>query len=404
MTETQCGVGLLRNHKKYVWKYRHLHESCPLWEKVTDGCDQCAFAKIDDCFREQIRKWAQDNGIPSKEILPNPDEPHLVLDQQEETQDVYAFLEDLSKNSEWEFVRPCHTHADPFLPAFRCIDDICFEDVDYARERNSRRSRNAARAKNARIRCKKECFFHEYCRMNSKKYCSAQDCQDPDQTPYGLEVTGPFSEHDILAAFEKFWEAVPDRRTPDEISLIAKNSGMTTHIFGHTLVMGRMDADLRRVVFYRPQTLEKRYFSFEDAVLLCKTPFRRCGGCFLYPGNWAFSEEKHHLVTPDRAMTAMELFTYAEICQHLSWSSYSYTWSNEKSYGFGYASPELLEVDWNGHSFEVQTHPGSARHIEHIGQIPNNAGWEPLPKLFVKYLPKASAGKDCQEPNQGTQP
>ena len=239
--------------------------------------------------------------------------------------------------------------------------------------------------------------------MNSKKYCNAQDCQNPDQTPYGLEVTGPFSEIDVLAAFVKFWETAPDRCTPEEVSLIARNAGISTRIFGHELVMGRMDAALRRVVFYRPQTLEKRYFSFEEAVLLCKTPFR-WGGRFVYPRRRIYDEEKHRLITPARPMTSVELFTYAEICQHQSWSGYSFTWSTEKSCGIGYASPTLLEVDWNEHSFEVQTQPGRTRYIDHIGQIPNNAGWGPLPELFTKYLPKASVGKDCQEPNQDTQP
>jgi hypothetical protein len=181
---------------------------------------------------------------------------------------------------------------------------------------------------------------------------------------------------------QTYRDALRNARPVEEIAFIANNSGFETTLLGRKLVLARMAANMRDVVFVdrhiRSQTL-----SFEDTLLLMRTPDRR-GGEYSYR---CFRDDK-------REMSEDELFAYAEICQHDHLASYTCMGATKK--GGCYitsVTPRVGWVDWSTYNgFNISMSAGYDHRISSVkSMIGLDRKWGNLPKLFRNSI-KAGAG------------
>ena len=320
--------------KEHTWPYMELYKYCYDLEKIGSNCARCPNNGL-ECLHYTIQSWADHNDVDVMRLLPSK-EAELVLFDDWELEDIEKFLQQVSQKTPWEFAHPKHTVEHPFAPKLLHASELDFREVKDQRKKWRERAIQAAQTKKAVKRCE-ECFFHDLCTDCEKPYFGRpHKCQT--EGPYGMSVPGPYTEAQAYDAAESFWYGLPHIER-EKIELIAFNAGISTYIFGYELKLGKMTAEMDGVEFFRPTTHDRRYVDFEEAVLLCTTPYRHCGK-YHYPDKFR---------KPPRPMTDEEFYTYVEICQH--------KWVRNRGY-MQPSSLDIMSVEWNPdryRTFESET-------------------------------------------------
>lgn len=367
-----------RQWKQHVWSYAELYKSCYNLEKIGSNCERCPHNGF-ECIYETIKSWAEQKGVDVRHLLPST-EPELIRIDDWDTEDIETFLRKVSARTPWEFVQPRLTVDHPFAPRLLQASELDFREVDTRHKERSDRSKRAMQTRKAVKRCEKECFFHKLCDYCEKPYFGRpHGCQVGER--FGMSIPGPYSEEQAYDAAKKFWQSLPHIER-EKIELVAYNAGLSTCIFGYELRLGRMTAEMDGVEFYRPTTGERRYMSFDDALLLCTTPYR-------YKGEYEYPEFKK----PPEPMDDEEFYTYVEVCQH--------SWIRNRGYKQPHA-PEILSVEWRLGGFKSETDKGFDLYFDDIRDIMKYNGG--LPKTVEKFMrSKEEVGKDCPETNSDIQ-
>lgn len=330
------GIGLLekKNGKweKTVWEYFDLYKHCFNLEKVASNCVDCV-ENNRGCFLYTATSMCNEQGLPVPVFPPEEEDSEPVIDTME-TEDIGAFCTAVSKGTRWEYVSPRDANDDPFSPMLLNIEELEFHHVEANREkRHDTAVKSAATRKAVKI-CEKECCYHQYCSLSTKPYNGIpQECQ-AGSSYVSLSVGGPYTEEQFNDSFKQFWDCLPhiDRR---KVELIAQNGGLITNLYGRELMLQRMSEDMDAVDFLWVGSGDTLRVDFEEAVLLCTTPFFS-GKKYVYPG-WE-----------DAGPMPDELFhTYVEICQHDE--------TLQGGWGFSNSYPIIREVEWCGYSIRFDT-------------------------------------------------
>lgn len=379
-----AGVALLYKEgdtwKKKAWPYRELYKYCYSLEKIGSNCARCERSGL-ECIRDTIKSWAEHNNIDPAKFLPS-DEPECLLIDDWEIEDIEEHLHQVSARTPWEFVHPKLTVEHPFAPKLLNASELDFREVETQRKERRERAKKAAQTKKALVRCK-ECFFHRLCHFCEAPYFGRPyECQVGRR--HDVNIPGPFSERQAYDAAESFWHSLPHIER-EKIELIAHNAGISTYIFGYELRLGKMTAEMDGVEFFRPTTHERRYVDFDEAIMLCTTPYRH-NGKYEYP-------EKLRRTRP---MTDEELYTYVEICQHQSTRNRGYQQPS---------SLEVLSVVWNPgayRTFESETGRSYGLSFSDMRDIMKYEYG--LPTTVTRFMKtQEEVGKDCPETNLDTQ-
>lgn len=335
--EAGAGLGLLQKQNGVwvpsVWPYFDLFHHCFNLEKVASNCADC----INDgtecvCYCVQSQAHEQKVKAPT---LPIENERGLLIDDLE-PDEIIRLCKKISRNSAWEFVHPKDTNYFAFAPTLLQIEELFFDEVDQNREERRERAARAVATRRAVKRCKAECSFEGHCKWCVRPYHGRPlECQEGSR--YGhLSVQGPYSMEQFTDAFQRYWESLPhiDRR---KVELIARNAGLSTWVFGHELVLSKMNKEMDAVEFIRPTTGDVRLVDFEEAVMLCTTPYRD-GKEYVYPsksGSWR--EEFWNADVPP--MPDEEFFAYIEVCVN--------DCTLQGGLGFSNSYPEIRIIEWH---------------------------------------------------------
>lgn len=372
------GLGVLYKEngvwKRRAWQYMELYKYCYNLEKLGSNCARCPNNGL-ECIYDSVASWAQHHNVNSDPLLPSKDPEFIRIDDWE-TEDIEGFLREVSKGTPWTFVNPRFTVAHPFAPRLLSVCEMEFTAVSENREELRDKAKRAARTRKAVKRCK-ECFFQELCDWCETPYHGRPyDCQNKENKGrYGFSVPGPYSEEQAYDAAQSFWYNLPHIER-EKIEFIAYNAGISTYIFGHELRLGKMTAEMDGVEFFRPTTHERRQVDFDEAVLLCTTPYRH-NGKYEYPG---FGK-------PPRPMTDEEFYTYVEVCQH--------RWIRNRGYKQP-SAPEILSIEWNPDSyytFESETDSGFGLNFTDIRSIMKYNGG--LPKTVGVFMRSREEVEKC---------
>lgn len=346
--EAGTGLGLLQRKngewESTIWPYFELFKYCFNLEKIASSCGNCIHDGS-ECVQYCIQSMCGETGLPEPK-LPIENDRALVIDDLE-VDDVIKLCKKVSRNSAWEFAHPKDATLHEFAPRLLQLEEIYFNEVDTCREERCERAQRAANTQKAVKRCKKECVFEESCEWCTRPYHGRPwKCQNKDKSLYGsLDILGPYNQEQFTDAHQRFWNQLPhiDRR---KVELIAYNGGITTYVFGYELVLSKMNKLMDAVEFVRPRTGEVRLVDFEEAVLLCTTPYRDHDDVYIYPHRLSGWTERYWDDDPVH-MPDDEFFTYVEICQQ--------DCTLQGGWGYSNDYPSIQEVRWSPGAVHFET-------------------------------------------------
>ena len=361
---TQEGFGILRldergEWEKRTWSYAELHDMCFNIEKLASNCQHCDDRDI--CFIACIETWAAETGKPGITWKIRDSESgglfaDVDVEEKDEVAELMKRLEKFTAKSAWQFISPLHCIDEAFSPRLLEIDELNFDlkTIEDNRKTRSERSQNAAATRRALKRCKNECWYNTLCVLNERPYYGRPaKCQE-GRAYNSFSHGGPYTERQMYAAAQDFWENLkadnPNVFSPEQIAYIAYNAGRSTWIYGCEYTLGRMTEKMDMVEFYNPtQRKPNLYVTFDDARLLCTTPYYHRGS-YEYPGRYrtqynrsgySYGRVRRNTGTwHEPPKMPPELFyAYLEVCQH--------TWIRNR----GYTRPsqiKILSVEWDG--------------------------------------------------------
>jgi hypothetical protein len=384
--EAGSGLGLLEmkngQWEKTIWGYFDLFKYCFNLEKIASNCAGCQNNGT-DCVLYCIQSRAEEKGIPVPK-LPVERKDNSVIDDLD-PDEIGELLKRLSANSPWEYVSPKSTSANPFSPSLLQIEEVAFLEVEEIRQARHEQAQKAADTRKAVKRCKKECVYEPYCRWCVQPYWGRpRDCQNGN--PYGsLSVGGPYVQKQFDKSFYTFWQGLPhlDRK---KIEMIAFNAGITTNIFGYELMLSKMVDLMDAVEFIRPTTGDTRLVDFEEAVMLCTTPYRE-DGQYVYPSRTSSYRNRVWTDSPP-PMPDDELFTYVEICQH--------DCTLQGGWGFSNSYPTIREVMWSPGHVKFDTDKSwCSGHVSSVFDFTQSYSQQNFPKM-AQWVSAKEAGETGQ--------
>lgn len=350
---------------KKIWTYAEVFHNCFNLEKIGSNCGDCELRGASCFFSVLPELGCPDNLVPLKQNNASI----LAISSLDVAEDIKPYLKKVSARTPWELVSPKTATGMEFTSSRLTVANLSMWSIPSRKKELSARARMAAASRKAVHVCKATCVFYPRCPMAEPPYRGAPaECQDDIDTggqrtwrynAINRDVPGPFDQAQLDDSAESYWRDLP-RGPRENMELIAYNSGISIWLYGYEMVLGKMDENLMLVEFYRPSRLkpEVKTFSFEDAVLLCTTPYQQRGK-YVMPYGGEGSEFKQ----PPRPMTDVERHTYMEVCQHgylnnryysrpsqivitgVSWSPYGYVAiSADTDYGYPLTFKTPLDI------------------------------------------------------------
>ena len=375
----------------YKLSVRELERMCTSAIKYGLGCTTCqhyAPSNPGDCYLRQIVAHTKSLNWRSRVFVPPEEAPADSFCPE----DLHKFLVKAVKNgyklsNGYKYLSPKLTREQLVVPPKECggVPYLRYYDnhvldistVEDNREAASSRARATAQTKRNEKRCTNECIFAPcgyFCTKSSRSWVT--HCRE------GFSG-GPFSKERTAQLYGAWVRSFPRRRSLEEISLIVYNAGDSTRIFGYEMILAGFDPGLEYVQFVHPTGKHWKYFRYEDALEIMRTPWRHDGAYSKMPIMWdppILSEE--------------QLWTYAEIRQKTETPGYAYY--------CGWATPQILWVDWHGTSFTIHTHCGWDRYVDGVTGAAKLFGVRNTIQSGAKL--QALEAEVHQESNQGTQP
>ena len=220
----------------------------------------------------------------------------------EERSDLHRKLSKDCRTCGYTFLPPS-TMIREFQESFIFLDDVDFNEGIENLSKRSQRSKDAAVTRKHLKICENECMHFLDCTQLTKPlYGAPTKCQQKGVWGYG--VKGPFKKEHVHAMLDKFMSE-PGRRSWEEVSFIAQNGGVSTHIFGYEIELRGMTQDMKNVEFSRVGTQTWKTYSFDDAMTLLTTPWRD-GKSYVYP------EIRHNCENLGKE----QMLLYVEACHH----------------------------------------------------------------------------------------
>lgn len=319
---------------------RTLYAQCYDLAKLGTNCEACR-KKGRVCMESLLMKCANEHNLS---FTPSPEQPFMGQidpDDKDDLQKLDRFLRRQSLNGTWAYAPPHLTEDSDLISKkerreiLRHPTDHDFTCIEEVREKYSERSLQAAKTRKAVKRCKNECILCPSCDWCTPPYYGAPfHCQDHDNDGY-YRGKGPYTLEEIRSRVE-----LPSL-SREAISLFAYNGSLVTEIFDHRVHLRRMDLDRGTVEFMPSYTKSRQasmHFSIEDALKLCKIPYRE---------NGEYKKPVFH--EPPRLMDDDELRLYALCCE------YNETKGHRTMYG--YVCPPVLSLEWSPatKSFRIDT-------------------------------------------------
>jgi hypothetical protein len=338
---------------------RELERMCISPIKYGMSCETCRKYSTEfsgECYLRQVLAYTKRQQLVSHAFVPADSVPADEF----VPEDLDVFISKAVKNGHalsngYKYISPKRTRAmlvcppseRGSIPLLRYYDNHCVDvgRIETNQQEARQRSLNAAATKRNERRCREECIFAPCEHFHTKSYRSwVSSC-------WNDRVGGPFTEERVAEIYRNWLGRFTERRTNEEISYIAHNSGATTRIFGYEMILTGMDAELKRVEFTHPRGSHHHFFSYEDACEIMRTQWR----------NYKKTYEWMRVSPSPDVMTEEQLWTYAEIRQHNYAPGYS-TYC-------GWADPRILAVTWCGSSFTLHAHCGRDYFVDDLKDI-----------------------------------
>lgn len=334
--EAGAGIGLFQlkdgKWESTIWPYFTLFENCFNLEKIASNCGDCVNNGV-ECIQYCVQSmWAEQNIEPFE--LPIESDRDAVIDLLE-PEEVVALCRRVSKHSPWEFAHPRDTTGHPFSPTLVQMEEVFFSEASENRKEREERAKKAAATRRAVKRCKAECVFEPHCELCTQPYWGRPTtCQEGE---YDMTVGGPYTQEQFDDAYERYWHGLPhiDRK---KVERIAFNAGLTTWVFGYELVLSRMTADMDAVEFVRPRTGEVRVVDYEEAVMLCTTPYRASSNSRYEQPEKIYLSTSHFWEEDIPPMPDTLFYTYLELCAN--------SCTLQGGRGFSNDYPLIHTVEW----------------------------------------------------------
>ena len=335
--------GLAQKGELLTWTPRELDHQCMKLEKFVH-CYACPYeGLVGGCLESQAQlllgKAGNTGPLPNKELT--------ELGTEDEA--LETFLQRVAPRAGWTYIKPGN-FADPYETRLAYVTEIHMNESAEKLEDARARWELGKQTQVSNQTCQERCCLYDWCDRPQKPYYnSSTRCQHESDG-------GPYSEQEIHEVFQRFRQE-KNARPQEEIAQIAANSGASTYIFGHELMLCKMESNMRDVEFIRPYTMERFSYSYEDAMTLLHTSYRsrnRDGVVYVKP-------EMHHV---EAQMTDSELDIYTQLCQYTSAKDYC------TKYPGCYVTPLIQTIRWRPQSdFYLTLKPGWDLQIRHLGQI-----------------------------------
>lgn len=393
-----CAVLRVKTKDEGIYKLpvREIERQCTSAIKFGLNCVGCKYHKPEvpgECYLRLLLKHVDKMGWNPKRFLP----PESVPADEFHPPELDNFLVKAVKNgyrlaNGYCYVRPRTTHANADLPSrdgkvgyLRFYDtlDLDIQTIEANKERFHERACSAAATRRKQKMCKKECVFAPCGLFSRRGQRSWVDHCLEDQ-----DVPGPYSKERLAQIYRAWMKTFTRMRTPEEIAFIAYNAGKVTHVFGCELTLAGMDKNLDLVEFVGYRGKYSKFFSFEDALEILRTPWNRGGRDY---------GRVHLHEAPE--MSEEQLWAYAEIRQRDYTPPYSY-WGGVM---YMQAEPRVISVEWTGYgSFTIKCHCGWNRTADGVEGVADIFGIDHTIRTSAKRLALEAAG--CLESNPDTQP
>jgi len=358
------------------------------------GCPRHAPGTPGECYLRQVLKHTRKLGWNPKRFLP----PETTNADEYDPKDLDKFIRRAVKNgyalsNGYQYVPPRTARDDLIGPdkstcerGYKKVGYLRYYDtleldvstIDCAREEASARSYNAAATRKLQKRCKDHCVFAP-CNRFARRACRSwvDGCLDQ-------KSGGPFTEEEIARRYRAWMKTFTRARSLEEIAFIAYHGGSETRVFGCEMTLAGFDKHLDKVEFTGYRNQYSRFFTYEDAVEILRTPWWCRDGS---------GYDRVKLFEPWE-MKEEHLWAYAQIRQFSEAPGYATRW--------GYAYPQITSVEWTGVSFNIKCHCGHDRSVCSLRETCELFGVEDT--LRSNAITQALEEEDCPEPNQDTQP
>lgn len=351
------GELIIVNKRTHNLSLKMLYSQCYDLAKLGTDCMNCK-KRGRVCMEQLLLKCANEQGLSFTRSSGQPFMEQIDTDEKDDLQKLDKFLRRQGNGSSWVYVPPHLTDDNDLIskgnkrPALRCAVDHDFTCVEEVQRRYSERSIQAAGTRRAVKRCEDECILYPSCDWSTKPYYSAPfSCQNRNHGGY-YAGKGPYTLEEIRNNVK-----LPTA-SREMVSLFAHNGSLITKIFGHRMHLRRVDL-YRGNVEFMPSDQRKynasKNFTFEDALKLCKIPFR-VEGTYKYP--------KFH--EPERLMDDDELRLYSICCE------YNETKGHRTMYGW--VAPPVLGLEWSPETKSIYVShngygPRTVSEFHHLLQI-----------------------------------